>query len=843
MLSTVEVIPVIFAAIQLNSLHILGQVPTSASDTDNRIPLYLGGFFSFSGPWDGSGVLPAVEMALDHINQRTDVLAEYELKMVWNDTQCSSGLGTRVFIDQLYSKPQKIILIGPGCSIDAQPVAEISHYWNLITVSYTATSPALSNRDKYPYFYRAITPALALNLPIIRLMKEFDWNRVATIHQNHELFSLSIENFISLVKASNLTMVSSETIAKDPHVSVENLKRHDAKIIFVSMYQDMGRKIFCEAYKQDMMRAGYVWIIYGWWSGDWWIQEDNTIECTPDEMNEAVSSTTMLIIDWKQLSTKEEQTISGLTPQELVSELDDRMEWPEYNRCTRTAKAPFGYDAAWAIALMLNKTSEALKKKVFSNEPQSRRLEDFTYEDDEMVQMFFDLLKDSNFDGMTGHVAFKDGDRLGDTTIAQLQGNVKHPIASYSIELDILELENDIIWKDDYLPIDHTAIVRLYQGISQYLFIIISVSAGVGIFIACIFLAFNLKYRTQKTVKMSSPYLNNIIIIGSILIYASVIISGLDSNVISINTFAATCQIRAWLLSTGFVLGFGSMFSKTWRVYRVAALKTPKRRILTDKHLFIMVFVFFCIDVIVLTLWQIIDPIYVVTIDLYERMDPHVTNGRIVPYIEQCTSDYLVYWMAALYAYKGLLLLFGTFLAWETKKVTIPALNDSKLIGICVYNTVVLCIVGVSVSFLITNDTSALYIFTSSIIIFCATVTLVVLFVPKIISVYKYPEGVPISTMKSVSGDVGMSKDTMSSTDKCSDDDMQRKLRDRVQELEKKLKERGNDTSGKGVGCGLWCGNTVSGCCSQMPEEAEVVGNGTTQHVKNQTPTSDINTV
>ncbi|XP_072030343.1 gamma-aminobutyric acid type B receptor subunit 2-like [Amphiura filiformis] len=187
------------------------------------------------------------------------------------------------------------------------------------------------------------------------------------------------------------------------------------------------------------------------------------------------------------------------------------------------------------------------------------------------------------------------------------------------------------------------------------------------------------------------------------------------------------------------------MFSKTWRVYRVAALKTPRRRVITDNHLFIMVFVFLCIDMFVLILWQVLDPIYIETMDLAKTSDPDVPNVRTISYIEQCTSTNQIYWLVALCTYKGLLLLFGTWLAWETRKVTIPALNDSKLIGICVYNTVVLCIVGVSVSFLIKNDTSVLYIFTSCTIIVCATLTLMILFIPKIISVYRYSDGAPSS--------------------------------------------------------------------------------------------------
>ena len=35
-------------------------------------------------------------------------------------------------------------------------------------------------------------------------------------------------------------------------------------------------------------------------------------------------------------------------------------------------------------------------------------------------------------------------------------------------------------------------------------------------------------------------------------------------------------------------------------------------------------------------------------------------------------------WLGAMLVYKGLLLLFGLFLAWETRHIQVQALNDSK---------------------------------------------------------------------------------------------------------------------------------------------------------------------
>ena len=64
----------------------------------------------------------------------------------------------------------------------------LSFCW--IQVSYSAASPALSNRRKYPYFFRTNFNALSFNPVRVRLVKEFGWSRVALIRENLDVFSL-----------------------------------------------------------------------------------------------------------------------------------------------------------------------------------------------------------------------------------------------------------------------------------------------------------------------------------------------------------------------------------------------------------------------------------------------------------------------------------------------------------------------------------------------------------------------------------------------------------------------------------------------------------------------------
>lgn len=93
---------------------------------------------------------------------------------------------------------------------------------------------------------------------------------------------------------------------------------------------------------------------------------------------------------------------------------------------------------------------------------------------------------------------------------------------------------------------------------------------------------------------------------------------------------------------------------------------------------------------------------------------------------------------------------FGIFLAWETRHVSIPALNDSKYIGMSVYNVVsgiiptdglqthvsnsqvIMCVIGAGLSFVLKDQQDTAFLLISIFIMFCSTATLLLVFVPKV---------------------------------------------------------------------------------------------------------------
>ena len=55
-----------------------------------------------------------------------------------------------------------------------------------------------------------------------------------------------------------------------------------------------------------------------------------------------------------------------------------------------------------------------------------------------------------------------------------------------------------------------------------------------------------------------------------------------------------------------------------------------------------------------------------------------VANQKIIPYVDYCTCGKVTYWLVGLCSFKVLLLIFGMFLAWETRKVSMLIAKENR---------------------------------------------------------------------------------------------------------------------------------------------------------------------
>jgi gamma-aminobutyric acid type B receptor len=328
--------------------------------------------------------------------------------------------------------------------------------------------------------------------------------------------------------------------------------------------------------------------------------------------------------------------------------------------------------------------------------------------------------------------------------LKQIQNGSEVKVGEYSSlhkRLD-LTLGYPLKWVGRSPPKDRTLIQVTLSQVNITIYAVLASCAVLGIIMASVFLFFNIKYRNQRYIKMSSPHLNNLIIVGCMLTYLSVIFLGLDSGLSSVAAFPYICTARAWLLMAGFSLAFGAMFSKTWRVHSIFTDLKLNKKIIKDYQLFMVVGVLLAVDFAIMTTWQITDPFYRDTKQLEPLSHSHFEDVVVVRENEYCKSDKMTIFIGIIYAYKGLLLIFGAFLAWETRHVSIPALNDSKHVGLSVYNVMIMCVMGVAIALVLSDRKDATFVLISVFIIFCSSSTLCLVFVPKLVEMKRNPSGV-----------------------------------------------------------------------------------------------------
>ncbi|XP_031725215.1 probable G-protein coupled receptor 156 isoform X2 [Anarrhichthys ocellatus] len=255
-----------------------------------------------------------------------------------------------------------------------------------------------------------------------------------------------------------------------------------------------------------------------------------------------------------------------------------------------------------------------------------------------------------------------------------------------------------------------------------------------GILLAFCFLLFTMRFKNNRIVKMSSPNLNVLTLFGSVLTYSSGFLFAVGERSQSQGgASTAVLQARMWTLCVGSTLVFGPILGKTWRLYRVFTQRVPdKRVIIRDIQLMGMVALLIVVDMLVLTTWNLTDPIRCsrsvgAVVKLMER-DISYTLSQL----ETCSSVYSDLWVVIIAVQKGCLLLYGTYLAGLTSNVSHPPVNQSPTIMTAVTLVTLFSAVAVPVSIFLHAWPNLVYSTVAGAIFICTLATNCMLFVPQL---------------------------------------------------------------------------------------------------------------
>ncbi|CAF4591367.1 unnamed protein product [Rotaria socialis] len=337
-----------------------------------------------------------------------------------------------------------------------------------------------------------------------------------------------------------------------------------------------------------------------------------------------------------------------------------------------------------------------------------------------------------------GPVSFRNRQRQAETVISQFQIDT-HRRHSIRIIAEYSQLSGfnttcskcrALLWPNK-IPVDteRTEIRRVLLKFTDI--ILVTVACVLGLGLAIFFLIFNIIHRHERYIKLSSPKLNNVLIIGAMHIHIAILLFGFDQWFLEHNIPEHACIVRIFLLSGGFSLTFGSMFLKTLRVYRIFTSNDRPllhSKLLQDYYLLLICLYLYGIDAIFTIVWQYFDPHFIVfAYGSIRRLDMDTVVSDEIYY---CNSKYRQKILPFLYLYKSLFLIVGGYLAAKTRHVHIAALNDSKFIVWSIYIVVLTSLFTVIVMLSIQN--LRVYIVLCFVVIMMTSVIICLVFLPKV---------------------------------------------------------------------------------------------------------------
>ena len=352
-------------------------------------------------------------------------------------------------------------------------------------------------------------------------------------------------------------------------------------------------------------------------------------------------------------------------------------------------------------------------------------------------QVWSDAIRESTFDGLTGHISFKPtGDRIGKTSIHYYDPDSNDYILAsiYSPETG-LEFISDVVWYsnttdvpdldirepyyywscDDkekgYDPTGKTIEIHTPDGSDiddididyhcdhfidcknlsdesvdcdanfTIIFIVFGILTGILILVGVVLFAFVLLFGIilkYMRLRIASPYFLLLLLISILIGYAS--------------NFAwfgkphpVACGFQPWLLGLSTISMIAVLSVKNFRIWRI--FRYPlKRTTITDFELFIYWVIIMIPAVIILTLWTIIST-PTATMKEIDGVDHYVcaTGG-----FTGAPGGYVFFGIFT--GYSTIVLLFGAIISILSRNVP-SVYNESKLLTISIYNLGFLAVV------------------------------------------------------------------------------------------------------------------------------------------------------
>ncbi len=646
----------------------------------------------------GGAIIPAVQLAAEQINKRSDILPLLHINVQIRDSGCDkvSKTATEIVtalrdIEYTHKYNNLVGIVGPACSEESIFVSRLfyRHFFDVsLPVFYSGTSPYLiENIEKMTNGYGMISSASVLidTLLEIAVKEEWNWENVAVFYDGSRDFLQHIyDTFIRRLNSTNQLIRYTWQIS-DSRIPLKQIIDVDVRIVVVFSGKVPARQLACLAGQpRGQQEFSFVFpireFIFPERTLENFIGDDDAepsfFELTERKRYYCDNETVMRGLNGSVLLNQvldsvdpDVVTVSNYTVKQVKEQY--RKKLSQYNKAKNSTflesiyAYPY-YDAMWAFAYGWELS--------------------YTHYNNSFDGTNYAIQNNVSFQGVSSWIDFRSENHqqvYNPVRISQVNWSNVIPIAVHNKSMPLI-YSSDVFIDDTFVAVLnillHPSLIAI--GFVSAFFLLV--------FVANIHIL-NVIYRNHPSVKASSQRLNHFIFIGCylfIIAITSYTIQGIVSDAVGLKIL---CNMDAFCSILGYCLIISTVLAKSWRTYRIFNHPFKNTRFLGDLPLSLFIMGCVLLSMLLFIPFFVLHPFDRIVIPKFDTFQwPPVKKQSTVCDVSDDSFGYITIPLT----FQLFLTTATIFLATLNKSIKYSNFRNTKEIFIFVYLLVVTWAVG-----------------------------------------------------------------------------------------------------------------------------------------------------
>ena len=524
--------------------------------------------------WDvGLELLPAGRIAARIINNKTDLLRDYQINLIEAGHEAcgltENSLGLTNLVGKALSTGANVAaVLGLFCSTSTAALSPVAGREGADLIQLSASYSPIFNKhsNRFPHLWKFVQSADVYADAMLHLMKQNKWSRIAVVSNQESVFYSSIASSLveKIMNEYNMETIYHGGLKKlipDFQSQVlDDLIAEHARIVFIVAESIQIASLMCEAYERGMKYPNYLWVIADWTLGD----ISSTSACNGTIVNQVMEGSVYFYYNFALFNKtyyNERSEIINMYFEELEKIWDDYQELIIETGVSVNGSI-YGsllYDQVWAFALALNSSLPELEAKNIS-------ITEYGFGHPDITHILEENLKTVSFQGANGYVEFNDR-REASRPIDLFQIRNRTPLL-VGERIDFRNFSGKINF--NFSPSLDDKIPEFYQTVNPIVTGVMIVLTGTLFALVTAVLLLFLKYRNVHAIKANSVKVSMLMFFACYLfILGHVVIIILSTIQLSYTTYTVLCNIQCFLFFNAPILLFATLYLKSERIHRI----------------------------------------------------------------------------------------------------------------------------------------------------------------------------------------------------------------------------------------------------------------------------------